>query len=244
MGLLAGSLLILAPWFARASGREVAVAAAANLTDVIQLVGAAFEKDTGVRPVFSFGSTARLTQQIENGAPWDVFAAADTEHPERLDAKGLLTPGSRAVYATGILALWIPDGSSPVLRLEDLINPAVHVIAVAKPELAPYGVAARETLQHLGIWQKLEPKVVYAENINMAKQYGATGNADAVFTAASLVLSEKAGRVIPVPESLHRPVRQALGILAASKNQALARQFTDFLLTGKGHEILLQHGYR
>jgi molybdate transport system substrate-binding protein len=207
-------------------------------------VGAAFESATGIHTVFSFGSTARLTQQIENGAPWDVIAAADTEHMDQLDGKRLLTPGSKAIYATGMLALWIPNGGSPVQRLEDLTNPAVHVIAIAKPELAPYGLAARATLQRLGIWQKVESKVVYAENINMAKQYGATGNADAVFTASSLVIAEKAGRVIQVPESLHRPVRQALGILAASKNQALARQFTAFLLTGKGHEILLQHGYR
>jgi molybdate transport system substrate-binding protein len=247
--LLAVSVLIVAPYlaapgYAGAAKPELAVAAAANLTEAFGVLGAEFEKAAGIHLVVSFGSTASLTRQIENGAPWDLFAAADTEHVEQLDRKGLLVTGSRAVYATGILALWLPSLASPVNRLEDLTHPAVRVIAVAKPELAPYGLATRESLQRLGIWGAVEPKMVYAENISMAKQYGATGNADAVFTAYALLRGNDGGRVIQVPEELHRPVRQALGIVAASKKQALARQFADFLLTGRGHAILLQHGYR
>jgi len=136
-----------------------------------------------------------------------VFAAADVEHAEQLEKKGLLVPRSRAIYATGILALWIPPGSAAKLdRLEALVQPKVKVIAMAKPELAPYGQAARETLEHLGIWGQLQSRIVYADNINMAKQYGATGNADAVFTAYSLLLKEK-GKVIQVNEKLHQPIR-------------------------------------
>ncbi len=238
------SILLLAAGQSHAAAPEVTVAAAANLSQVFGLLGPEFEKATGIHPVFSFGSTAQLTRQIQNGAPWDVIAAADSEHVEQLDREGLLTPGSRAVYATGILALWIPPGKTgQIARPEDLRDSSVRIIALATPDLAPYGLAARESLQHLGIWEILQPKVVYAENVSMAKQYGMTGNADAVFTAASLVLQEK-GKVIPVPETLHRPITQALGIVAASKNQAAARRFADFLRTGGGHQILLRNGYR
>ncbi|MES1261500.1 MAG: molybdate ABC transporter substrate-binding protein [Acidobacteriota bacterium] len=242
--ILACSILLLAAPPARTAKPELAVAAAANLTQVFRLVGPAFEAASGIHPVFSFGSTAQLTRQIENGAPWDLIAAADSAHVGQLDRQGLLTPGSRAIYATGILALWIPPGSrARIARPGDLPDPSVRIVALANPDLAPYGLAAREALQHLGIWVKVQPKVVYADNISMAKQYGATGNADAVFTAYSLLLDQK-GQVIPISESLHRPLTQALGIVAASKNQAAARRFADFLLTGEGHQILLRHGYR
>jgi molybdate transport system substrate-binding protein len=224
--------------------REVAVAAAANLSEVFQQVGPRFEAATGIHPVFSFSSTAQLATQIENGAPFDVFAAADVDHVDQLAKKGFLLPGSKAIYATGILALWIPPGSTvQVSRPEDLVQASVKVIALAKPELAPYGLAARETLQKLGIWSKAEPKVVYADNISMAKQYGTSGNADAVFTAYSLVMKE-GGRVIQVDDKLHAPIDQAMGIVAASKNQAAGREFMDFLLTGRGREILRGSGYR
>jgi len=224
--------------------REVAVAAAANLSEVFQQIGPQFEAATGIHAVFSFASTAQLAVQIENGAPFDVFAAADVEHVDQLVKKGVLVPGSWAVYATGILALWIPPQSTvQVAGPGDLVHPAVKVIALAKPELAPYGLAARETLQKLGIWSKVEAKVVYADNISMAKQYGSSGNADAVFTAYSLVMKEQ-GKVIQVSDSLHAAIDQAVGIVAASKNRAAGREFMGFLLRGKGREILGGSGYR
>lgn len=222
---------------------EVMIAAAANLTQVFQVIGARFESTTGIHPVFSFGSTAQLAQQIEHGAPFDVFAAADAIHVEELDRKGLLVAGSREPYARGILALWVPAGTrGQIERIEDLAQSNVRFVAIAKPELAPYGQATVEALEHLGIWQKVQPKVVYAENINVARQYGESRNADAVFTAFSLVLHEE-GRVIRVDPSLHQPIRQELGIVAASKRQAAGRKFADFLLHGGGRAVLLESGY-
>lgn len=222
---------------------NVTIAAAANLTDVFQRLGPAFEAATGIHPVFSFSSTAQLTQQIENSAPFDVFTAADSKHVDELDRKGLLLPGSRAVYARGILALWIPKGSkSQVNRIEDLVLPDVRFIAVAKPELAPYGEAAVDALTRAGIWKQVQPKIVYAENINVAKQYGLSNNADAVFTAYSLVLKES-GRVLRVDEDLHQPIEQALGIIGNSKHLDEARKFVDFLLGAEGRNILSSNGY-
>jgi molybdate transport system substrate-binding protein len=223
---------------------EVSVASAANLTDVFQQIGPEFERASGIHPVFSFASTAQLAQQIENSAPYDLIAAADASHVAELDKRGLLLPGSRAVYAIGILALWIPPrGPAVVERLEDLCRPEVHVIAVAKPELAPYGQATVDTLRALGVWDRVKSKIVYAENISMAKQYGASNNADAVFTAYSLVVKGR-GKVIPVGEGLHRPIAQELGIVAGSKHAEAARKFAEFLLSGRGRDILAESGYR
>lgn len=222
---------------------ELNVAAAANLTSVFQELGRQFEEQTGIHPVFSFASTAQLTRQIEESAPFDVFAAADAEHVDKLDREVLLLAGSRAVYAVGILALWIPPRADAlVTSLEDLTSPSVRVIAIANPKLAPYGQAALETLHSAGLWDRLKPKIVYAENINMAKQYGASNNADAVFTAYSLVLHE-GGTIIQVDQRLHHPLVQELGIIAQSPRQPDARRFVQFV-RGPGRAVLLKSGYK
>jgi len=239
------AVLVLLTSFARAQHKqELIIAAAANLTDAFQSLGPKFEAETGIHPVFSFASTAQLTQQIENSAPFDVFAAADSEHIYQLDRKGLLLPGSRAVFAQGVVALWIPPGSKVAIkRIEDLAAPEVRVIAIAKPELAPYGDAAIHALKSLGIWEAIKSRAVYAENINMAKQYGASGNADAVFTAYALVL-RAGGTVIPVDPALYPPIDQTAGILASSEHPDAARRFVTFLLGGPGRAVLDQYGYR
>jgi molybdate transport system substrate-binding protein len=223
---------------------EITVAAAANLTEVAQALGSEFEAQTKIHPVFSFGSTAQLTSQIENSAPFDVFLAADAEHVDKLDGEGLLAPGSSAVYAVGLLALWIPPSSKAHLsKLDDLKSKEVRVIAVANPKLAPYGAAAVESLQHAGIWDRVKDKVVYADNISMARQYGLSKNADAVFTAYSLVLKE-AGEVIQVDQALHQPIVQKLGLVKRSQHLNLAQTFTTFVLKGQGGAILARYGYK
>jgi len=244
-----GLTLILAacrpqPPVSREERTEITVAAAANLTDVFAKLGPQFEAESGIHPVLSFASTAQLARQIENSAPYDVFLAADAQHVEELDQRGFLSAGTKAVYARGVLALWIPEGGKAgVNRMEDLASPAVRTIAIAKPELAPYGQAAVDSLRRGGIWQSVESKVVYAENISMAKQYGTSKNADAVFTAYSLVLHEK-GKVIRVDETLHQPLDQELGIVRASPRQAEARKFVAFLLNGSGKTTLASYGYQ
>lgn len=218
----------------------ITVAAAANLMDVCGELGPKFEAQTGIHPVFSFGSTAQLTQQIENSAPFDVFAAADSQHVAKLEKEGLLAPASRAVYANGVLAIWVPPSSkAQVNRIEDLASPGVRVIALANPALAPYGTAAQTLLEKQPGWKRIQPKIVYAENISMAKQFGTSGNADVVFTAYSLVLHEH-GKVIPLTGA---GLEQEMGIVARSPRREEARQFEDFLLHGAGREILSRFGY-
>lgn len=223
--------------------KKITVAAAANLTDVMGEIGPAFTKKDGVDTVLSYSSTAQLAQQIDNGAPFDVFAAADTEHVDGLVKTGKLTSTSRTVYARGQLALWIPKGDQMgVHDLKDLAGAKIHYIAIAQPSLAPYGEAAVEALRASGLYDKLQPKFVYGNTINLAKQLAGSGNADVCFTAYSLVLHES-GTVIKVDPKLYKPIEQALAIVAASPHQTDAQKFDDFLLGPDGRSILARNGY-
>jgi molybdate transport system substrate-binding protein len=225
------------------SARKLTVAAAANLTDVFGEVGPAFKAQKGIDVVFSYGATAELSQQIENGAPFDVFAAADTEHIDFLVARQKLTADSRAIYAKGQLALWIPSGEpNGIQGLKDLAVAKIHYIAVAQPKLAPYGQAAVEALTKANLWEPLQHKIVYANSISMAKQQAATGNADAAFTAYSLVLHDK-GAVLKVDPTLYHPIEQALAIVASTSHMEEAKQFRSFLLGPDGRAILAKSGY-
>ena len=224
--------------------QDLTIAAASNLTDAFAEIGPRFTSKTGINVVFSFGATADLAKQIENGAPFDVFAAADTEHVEQLDSKGLLTPGTRAVYARGRLVMWLPPGSNlKAERIQDITAKAFERIAIAKPDVAPYGRAAVESLQALGIWKAIESRVIYGQNVSQVKQYVATGNAEVAFIPLSLVKTGE-GSYLEIGDELHRPIDQALGIIKESTKQKAARQFVDFLLSPEGRELLTQKGYR
>ncbi|GAC1446762.1 MAG: molybdate ABC transporter substrate-binding protein [Pyrinomonadaceae bacterium] len=228
--------------------KEINVAAAANLIDAFKEMEEKFTAQTGVKIIYTFGATANLTKQIENGAPFDVFASADIEHIDELDKKTLLTPNTRAIYARGQLVLWLPLNS--VLKLErtnelnrDDVQRAIQHLAVAKPDAAPYGRAAVETMRALNIWEKFESKIVYAANVAEAKQFAASGNADAAFIPRALIKTGE-GRVIETEENLHQPIDQAIGIVKASSKQEAARKFVDFVLTNDGRAILARYGYR
>lgn len=227
----------------RSSEGKLTVAAAANLMDVLGEVGRAFTAKTGVEVVFSYGSTAQLATQIENGAPFDLFAAADTKHVDALVSAGKLTDDSRAIYALGQLALWAPeDHESGIRELKDLARPDVKFVAIAQPELAPYGQATVEVLKGAGLWDAVQPKLVYGSTISMAKQFASSGSASAAFTAYSLVLHEK-GTVLKMDSRLYKPIEQALGIVSASGHAAEAKQFRSFLLGPEGRKILADSGY-
>ncbi len=222
---------------------EIAVAAAANLTGVLDEIASNFTKSTGIQVVISYGATAQLAQQIENGAPFDLFAAADVEHVDGLVEKKYILPETRAIYTRGVLALWVPKGDAPgIAGLTDLVKRSVRYISVANPATAPYGKAAVDALRRANVWTKVESKVVYATNISMAKQYAGSGNADVALTAYSLVLRES-GKVLVVDQSLYDPIDQALGVVAASKNAAAAKQFAAWLRGAEGRNVLNKHGY-
>jgi molybdate transport system substrate-binding protein len=246
--LLIVALLLIAgcrkpPADSQQNAREITVAAAANLTDAFAEVARQFTAKTGIQVVYSFGSTADLTKQIENGGPFDVFAAADVEHVDGLSQKGLIVAGSRAVYARGRLVMWTPpQGRVTVSRLEDVTRADVKLVAIAKPDLAPYGRASVEALKALNVWSAVEPKVVYGTNVSNTKQYATSGNADVAFIPLALVKKGE-GQYVEVDERLHQPIDQALAVIKASARQEMARRFTDFVLGDEAQAILQQYGY-
>jgi len=220
---------------------ELHVAAAANLSNVMPELSAAFEQKAHIHVVTSYGATAQLTEQIENGAPFDVFLSADVEHIDQLIKGKFIAPDSRRIYARGQLVIWAPH--HPEIRtVHDLARSDVRAIGVAKPELAPYGEAAIDSLKNAGIWDKVETKIVYAPSVAIAKQFADTGNTEASFTAGSLTLGQRVSPV-PVDEKLHKPIDQALGIVAASKEQKNALAFLMFLASPAAREILKRFGY-
>jgi len=224
------------------AANQINVATAANLTRAFAEVGRAFERQTGIHAVYSFAATTQLAQQIEHGAPYDVFAAADVEHVDELARKGLVFPETRTIYARGKLVLWVPGKQTPVNRIEDLARPGVQHIAIANPQFAPYGRAAVETLQALGLWTAVQARVVYAQNISIATEYAATGNVDAAFTALALVY-DRGGRQIAVPENLHRPIDQAIAVVRSTSKPDQARKFVAFVASAPARAILKRYGY-
>jgi molybdate transport system substrate-binding protein len=222
-------------------GREVHVAAAANLRGVLDDVARTFQSRTGIHVVSTIGATAQLAQQVENGAPVDVFLAADTQHVDDLIAKGFGDPQSRAVYARGRLVLWAPTRPD-IQTLRDLASPQVKQVGCAHPELAPYGAAAVQALKKERLWQAVEPKLVYAQSISASKQFADSGNTAASFTALSLV-NNLTGHYVLIDDHLHDPLDQALCIVKQTAQPAVARQFRDFILGPEGRTLLARYGY-
>jgi len=233
-----------APVGNQSNSQEITVAAAANLTDVFTELSKEFTARTGVRVRLSFGATADLARQIENGAPFDVFAAADVEHVDNLNSKGLLVPGTNNLYGRGRLVLWIPQSSPLTLHsIEDITRAEVERISIAKPDLAPYGRATVEALRALNLWTQIEQKIIYAQNVSQAKQYAATGNAEVAFIPLSLVKAGE-GRTIEVEEKLHQPIDQAIAVVKDSHQPEAAQRFVSFVLSPEGQTTLERYGYK
>jgi len=219
----------------------VHVAAAANLRAAFAEIARGFESQTHIHVVPTIGATAQLAQQVENGAPVDVFLAADTQHVDRLIAAGLAEPRTRAIYARGRLVLWAPQRSD-ITSLRDLAAPSVNQVGCARPELAPYGAAAVQVLKHEGLWNAVEPKLVYGQSISAAKQFADSGNVAAAFTALSLVFQQP-GHYVLIDERLHDPLDQALCTVKQSAQQESAWKFREFVLGDEGRAVLTRYGY-
>jgi molybdate transport system substrate-binding protein len=222
---------------------QITVAAASDLTPAFEELGRAFEQTHAVKVVFSFGSSGVLAKQIENGAPMDLFASANSGFVDDLDSKGLIVPGTKAIYARGRITLWIPKDSPLKLeKIQDLTQPEVKRIAIANPEHAPYGTAAREALQKAGIWDAVQPRITYGENIRQTLQYAQTGNVDVAIVALSLSLTSD-GRWILIPEELHKPLDQSLGVIKGTKHEQAAKDFATFINSPPGRIIMFKYGF-
>ncbi len=238
--LVAGALLSL-PCAAVAD--EIRVAVASNFLEAARVIAQGFESQTGHTVVLASGSTGKHTAQIANGAPFDVFLAADARRPTLLEEEGVALPGSRFTYAVGRLVLWSPqegvvDAEGRVLAEGDFAH-----LAIANPRLAPYGVAAQEVLEALGLWEGLRGRIVRGENIAQTYQFVHSGNAALGFVAYSQVLrADQAlrGSMWRVPASHHAPIEQQAVLLKGSE---VARIFLDYLRTETAREIIQRYGY-
>jgi len=222
---------------------EVQVAAASDLSPAFEEIGKQFEARTKTKVVYSFGSTGLLTRQIENGAPVDLFAAASVDFIDQLDQKGLIIPDSKAVYAIGRITLWTTAEST--LRLEnikDLARPEVMRVAIANPDHAPYGLAAKQALESAGIWDSVKPKLVYGDNIRQTLQYAETGNVEVAIVALSLS-KQSHGHWSLIPEELHQPLEQGIAIMKTTKKEQAARAFAAFLTGPQGRAIMQKYGF-
>ena len=222
---------------------ELTVAAASDLTPAFEEIGREFEANHKTKVVFVFGSTGMLTRQIENGAPMDLFAAANVAYVEQLEQKGLIVPGTKALYARGRITVWTTADSALQIRtIGDLVSPEVERIAIANPDHAPYGLAAQQAMQSAGIWETIKPKLVYGDNIRQTLQYAETGNVDVAIVALSLSQQSK-GRWTLIPEDLHQPIDQGLAVIKSTRNEQAAREFANFITGARGKEILAKYGF-
>ncbi|MGA7687176.1 MAG: molybdate ABC transporter substrate-binding protein [Terriglobales bacterium] len=232
-----------------ASAQEITVAAASDMSAALPEIVAAFTKKTGQTVKLSFGASGTLTNQIRNGAPFDIFFSADESYPQQLIDEGLASGSTLYRYAVGRLVLWVPK-DSPLdlakLGMKALLEPSVKKISIANPTTAPYGRAAAGALRHFGIYDQVSDKLVIGENISQAAQFVESGNAQAGLVALSHALApamKNKGRYWLVPLDAYPTLNQAAVVLSKSKQQGAARAFLEFLRSPEATSLLASHGF-
>ena len=233
--------------WATAHAGEVTVAVASNFTAPMQKLAPLFEKDTGHKLVLAFGSTGGFYAQIKNGGPFHVFLSADDETPLKLEKEGFAVKGTRFTYATGQLILWSKQPGFVDEKADVLRTGQFQRLAMANPKLAPYGLAALETLHKLGLLQQLQPKLVQGDNIAQTYQFVSTENAQLGFVALSQVYAD--GKLLQgsgwrVPSHLHAPIQQDAVLLSAGQNNPAAKELLAFLKTDKAKALIQAYGYQ
>ncbi|OFV99308.1 MAG: molybdate ABC transporter substrate-binding protein [Acidobacteria bacterium RIFCSPLOWO2_12_FULL_54_10] len=218
---------------------ELVVAAASDLMKASQDLKNAFEQTSNTKVKFSFGPSGQLEQQIRQGAPFDVFLPAAISYGESLQRDDLLD-GNITIYAIGRLVAW--SSSIQINSLDDLRLPDIRSIALANPQYAPYGVAARQALQSLGLWEAVQPKLLYAYSVANALQLAETGSADVALVAVALV-QDTGSPYLLIDSALHAPIQQAAVVLRSSQNLPAARAFVEFLQSEQAQNILRMYGF-
>jgi molybdate transport system substrate-binding protein len=221
----------------------ITVYAAADLDMAFREIKPLFEKAAGARVILVMGSTGNLAKQIEHGAPADVFFAANESFVDDLQTAGAVIPQTRALYAQGRIVLATPTKSTVAVReLADLLKPEVRRVAIANPAHAPYGRAAQEALQSVGVWERLKPKLVYGENIRHTLQFVETGAVEAGIVALS-VAGVPDVRYVPIDPKLHKPLNQVAAVVKRSARPELGVAFIQFLNGPEGRPIMKRYGF-
>ena len=248
---LVALFLFLIPAFAQQSkpDPELLIAAAADLNPALKDISEKFEKKTGMHVKLSFGASGALTQQVRNGAPFDIFFSADMDFPRTLIQLGLADSSSLYKYALGKIVLWVP-ADSPLdpeqQKMNVLLDPSVQKIAIANPQHAPYGRAAAEALRHAGLYDRLTSRFVMGENVSQAAQFVESKNAQAGFVALAHALSpaiKDKGRFWIVPADYYSPLDQGVVLVSKSQHKAEAQQFMEFFKTQEVSDTLQKYGF-
>ncbi|WPC65706.1 molybdate ABC transporter substrate-binding protein [Rhodoferax ferrireducens] len=225
---------------------QAQVAVAANFAEPIKAVAAVLEKTTGHTLKVTLGSTGKLYAQIKNGAPFDVLLAANTATPAALESDGLSTPGSRFSYATGKLVLWSADATKVDAKGDVLKSGNFRKVAYANPKTAPYGAAAVQVMDRLGLTSTLTPKLVQGESIGQAFNFVHTGNAELGFVAMSQVLEGgklKGGSMWLIPQALYSPIQQDAVLLQHGANNPAAQALMKLLQSPNIKDLIRSYGY-
>lgn len=230
----------------QASADEALVAVASNFTAPMEVLAAEFEQQSGHDLNLVFGSSGRLYAQIRNGAPFQVFLSADQQKPQQLELEQLIVPGTRFTYASGVLVLWSGD-ENRIVEGANSIQQELRRLAIANPQLAPYGEAAREVLSAWNLLETMQDKIVRGENIAQAFQFVETGNAELGFVALSQVgnangITRGSGWI--VPQELHEPILQDAVQIASAVECIACAEFLMFLKSQRAQQIIRRYGYR
>lgn len=220
---------------------SIKVAAAADLTNAFKEMEEQFKKETGIEVTFIFGSSGQLAEQIKQGAPFDIFASANVEYVDELVREHIALQQTKNIYAFGRIGLAVKEGVA-VTSLQDLLKKEVKKVAIANPDHAPYGLAAKQALQKAGLWEQVEPKLVYGKNIADTLVYVESGNVEAAIVALALMK----GHPLPfylIDEHMHEPIRQAIVVVKQTKHEEEAREFLTFLKGPIGTSIMKKYGF-
>jgi molybdate transport system substrate-binding protein len=221
------------------------VAAAADLAFAFKEVGAAFTAKTGTEVKFTFGSTGQLAKQIGEGAPYDVFAAANVSFVDEVVKADACDGATKAMYARGRIVVWTKKsgGIAAPRTLQDLEDARFVKLAIANPEHAPYGRAAKQALEAAGVWEHVKDRLVYGENIQQTLQFAQTGNVEAAIAALSLAMVTDDGTYFVIDDALHKPIDQALAVCKHGSNAAAGRAFAELVSSPEGRAIMKKYGF-
>lgn len=217
------------------------VAAASDLAKAFDEVGKAYTKQTGVTPVFDFGSSGLMAKQIEQGAPFSLFAAANKNFADQVVKTGKCDGSTEQLYSRGRIVLWGKAGSPA--KLEELVDPKYKRIGIANPDHAPYGKAAVEAMQKAGIYDQVKDRLILAENVQAAQTYAKEGQVDVSFSALSLAIANDSTGYLAIPPDLHTPLEQSLVVCGKGPEADAAREFAKFIVSDAGRAIMEKYGF-
>ena len=227
-----------------ADGAPLRIAGAANLVKAMEEIVPLFEKESGAKVDFIPGSSGKLAAQLKEGAPFDLFMSANVKFVDEATGSGECLADSKKLYARGHLVVWSKEGAEhePPAKLDGLADKKYETIALAQPDQAPYGAAAKAALEKLGTWKNIEKRVIYGTNIEDTMKLVESGNAEVGLLALSQVIKAK-GKYVEVPDDLHQPLDQALVVCKNGKQQALGAKFAEFIATPEIQELMKSYGY-